>query len=37
MYGSDILHEISKGTFEIRIKISYPHIERYNIYEILKF
>ena len=29
MYGQDILCGISKGTFEIPHKISYPYIERY--------
>ena len=28
MYGYDILCGISKGTFEIPHKISYPYIER---------
>ena len=37
MYGLDILCGISKGTFEIPHKISYPYIERYFFYETLKF
>ena len=37
MYGLDILCGISKVPFEIPHKISYPYIERYNFYEILKF
>ena len=37
MYGLDILCGISKVPFEIPHKISYPYIERYNVYEILKF
>ena len=37
MYGSDILCGISKGTFEIRHKISYPYIERCYFYTTLKF
>ena len=28
MYGQDILCGISKGTFEIQHKISYPYMER---------
>ena len=28
MYGKDILYGISKGTFEIPHKTSYPYIER---------
>ena len=30
MYGLDILCGISKGTFDIPHKISYPYIERYG-------
>ena len=37
MYGWDILCGISKVTFEIPRKISYPYIERYDFYAILKF
>ena len=37
MYGFDILCGISKGTFEISQKISYPYIERYDFHAILKF
>ena len=37
MYGQDILCGISKGTFEIPHKISYPYIERYDFYTTLKF
>ena len=37
MYGEDILSGISKGTFEIPHKISYPHIERCNFYTTLQF
>ena len=32
MYGQDILYGISKGTFKIPHKISYPYIERYNFH-----
>ena len=32
MYGYDILCDISKGTFEIPRKISYPYIERGRFY-----
>ena len=32
MYEYDILCEISKGTFEIPHKISYPYIERCRFY-----
>ena len=32
MYGSDILCGISKGTFEIPHKISYPYLERCRFY-----
>ena len=32
MYEYDILCVILKGTFEIPHKLSYPYIERYNIY-----
>ena len=32
MYGWDILWEISKRTFEIPHKTSYPYIKRHNIY-----
>ena len=37
MYGQDILSGISKGTFEIPHNISYPYIERYDSYILLKF
>ena len=37
MYGKDILRGISKGTFEIPHKISYPYIERYDYYTTLTF
>ena len=37
MCGQDILCGISKGTFEILHKISYPYIERYDIYPKLTF
>ena len=37
MYGQDILCGISKVPFEIPLKISYPYIERYDFYAILKF
>ena len=37
MYGYDILCAISKGTFEIPHKISYPYIEREDLYKMLKF
>ena len=36
MYGQDILCGISKGTFEIPHKISYPYIEWDNFYSVLK-
>ena len=36
MYGLDILCGISKGTFEIPNKISYPYIERYIFYSNVK-
>ena len=36
MYGLDILSGISKGTFEIPHKISYPYIERDDFYSVLK-
>ena len=36
MYGWDILSGISKGTFEIPHKISYPYIERYDFYRTIK-
>ena len=32
MYEYDILCGISKGTFEIPLKISYPYIERRRFY-----
>ena len=32
MYGWDILCGISKGTFEITLKISYAYIERYDFF-----
>ena len=37
MYGQDILCGISKGTFEIPHKISYPYIERHDFQTKLKF
>ena len=37
MYGYDILCGISKGTFEIPHKISYPYIERCEFYSQVKF
>ena len=37
MYGKVILGGISKGTLEIPRKISYPYIERYDFYTMLKF
>ena len=37
MHGQDIVCGISKGTFEIPHKISYPYIERYDIHATLKF
>ena len=37
MYGQDIFCGISKATFEIPHKISYPYIERYDFYTTLKF
>ena len=36
MYGYDILCGISKGTFEIPHKISYPYIERWRFYSKVK-
>ena len=36
MYGSDILCGISKGTFEISDKISYPYLERCRFYPQVK-
>ena len=36
MYESDILCGISKGTFEIPHKISYPYIERCRFYPQVK-
>ena len=30
MYGKDVLSGISKGTFEIPHKISYPYIETFD-------
>ena len=36
MYGQDILCGISKGTFEIPHKLSYPY-NRYDFYTKLKF
>ena len=36
MYGWDILCGISQGTFEIPHKISYPYIERYDVYTLLE-
>ena len=36
MYGKDILCGISKGTFEIPHKISYPYIERCGFYSQVK-
>ena len=37
MYGQDILCGISKGTFEIPHKISYPYIGRFDFYTEMKF
>ena len=37
MYGQDILYGISKVPFEIPHIISYPHIERHDLYTTLKF
>ena len=37
MYGQDILCGISKVPFEIPHKITYPYIERYDFYTMLKF
>ena len=37
MYGLDILCGISKGTFEIPHKISYPYIGRFHFHTKLKF
>ena len=36
MYEYDILCGISKGTFEIPRKISYPYIERWIFYSQVK-
>ena len=36
MYGLDILGGISKGIFEIPLKLSYPYIERYDFHTMLK-
>ena len=36
MYGQDILCGISKGTFEIPHKMSYPYIERCEFYSHMK-
>ena len=36
MYGWDILCGISQGTFDISHKISYPYIERYDVYTLLE-
>ena len=36
MYGYDILCGISKGTFEIPRKISYPYMERCGFYSHMK-
>ena len=36
MYGYDILYRISKGTFEIPHKISYPYIKRWQLYTMFK-
>ena len=36
MYGQDILCGISKGTFEILHKISYPYIEKCRFYSQVK-
>ena len=32
MYGWDILCGVSQGTFEIPHTISYPYIEKYDLY-----
>ena len=37
MYELDILCGISKGTFQIPHKISYPYIERFEFYSQVKF
>ena len=37
MYGQNIMCGISKAPFEIRHKISYPYIEKYDFYTTLKF
>ena len=37
MYGLCILCGLSKGTFEIPHKLSYPYIEIYDCYTKLKF
>ena len=37
MYGQDILCGISKGTFEIPHKISYPYIERHDFRQSFDF
>ena len=37
MYGQGILYGISKGTFEIPHKISYPYIERCFFYTMFKY
>ena len=37
MYQWDILCGISKGTFAIPYKISYPYTERYDFYTTMKF
>ena len=36
MYGLDILCGISKGTFEIPHKMSYPYIEKSGFYSQVK-
>ena len=36
MYGWDIFRDISKASNEIPDKISYPYIERYDLYTMLK-
>ena len=36
MYWQDILSGISKGTFEILHKISYPYIEGDDFHSVLK-
>ena len=37
MYGQDSLCGISKGAFEIPLKISYPYVEKFDFYTMMKF